>query len=71
VRQISQITGANRLGASALIARIGLMVSFVAPYTIGDYLAQNPTKKVDDSSSCFWPESLDNAKAGIEKDSSK
>ncbi|NDK55932.1 fumarate reductase/succinate dehydrogenase flavoprotein subunit [Pontibacter fetidus] len=37
--------GANRLGASALMQ--GLADGyFVIPYTIGDYLAQNPTTKV-------------------------
>jgi succinate dehydrogenase / fumarate reductase, flavoprotein subunit len=37
--------GANRLGASALMQ--GLADGyFVIPYTIGDYLAQNPTAKV-------------------------
>jgi succinate dehydrogenase / fumarate reductase flavoprotein subunit len=57
--------GANRLGASALMQ--GLADGyFVAPYTIGDYLAQTPPKKVDDSHPAF-AESLDNVKAGIEK----
>jgi succinate dehydrogenase / fumarate reductase flavoprotein subunit len=38
--------GANRLGASALMQ--GLADGyFVIPYTIGDYLAQTPPKKVD------------------------
>lgn len=40
--------GANRLGASALMQ--GLADGyFVIPYTIGDYLAQTPPKKVDES----------------------
>ena len=40
--------GANRLGASALMQ--GLADGyFVIPYTIGDYLAQIPPKKVDES----------------------
>jgi len=40
--------GANRLGASALMQ--GLADGyFVIPYTVGDYLAQVPPKKVDDS----------------------
>ena len=40
--------GANRLGASALMQ--GLADGyFVIPYTIGDYLAQIPPKKVDET----------------------
>jgi succinate dehydrogenase / fumarate reductase flavoprotein subunit len=40
--------GANRLGASALMQ--GLADGyFVAPYTVGDYLAQLAPKKVDDT----------------------
>lgn len=40
--------GANRLGASALMQ--GLADGyFVIPYTIGDYLAQIPPKKVDEN----------------------
>jgi succinate dehydrogenase / fumarate reductase flavoprotein subunit len=40
--------GANRLGASALMQ--GLSDGyFVAPYTVGDYLASNKLDKVDDS----------------------
>ncbi len=40
--------GANRLGASALMQ--GLADGyFVIPYTIGDYLAQTPPKKVDEN----------------------
>ncbi|MDF2157546.1 fumarate reductase/succinate dehydrogenase flavoprotein subunit [Algoriphagus sp. CAU 1675] len=40
--------GANRLGASALMQ--GLADGyFVIPYTLGDYLAQTPPKKVDES----------------------
>ncbi len=57
--------GANRLGASALMQ--GLADGyFVAPYTIGDYLAQTPPKKVDDSHPAF-AESLANVKSAIEK----
>ncbi|MFT4860668.1 MAG: succinate dehydrogenase / fumarate reductase flavoprotein subunit, partial [Algoriphagus sp.] len=57
--------GANRLGASALMQ--GLADGyFVAPYTIGDYLAQTPPKKVDDSHPAF-AESLDKVKAGIDQ----
>ncbi len=57
--------GANRLGASALMQ--GLADGyFVAPYTIGDYLAQTPPKKVDDSHPAF-AESLDKVKAGIDR----
>lgn len=57
--------GANRLGASALMQ--GLADGyFVAPYTIGDYLAQTPPKKVDDSHPAF-AESLEKVKAGIDK----
>lgn len=57
--------GANRLGASALMQ--GLADGyFVAPYTIGDYLAQTPPKKVDDSHPAF-AESLEKVKLGIEK----
>jgi succinate dehydrogenase / fumarate reductase flavoprotein subunit len=57
--------GANRLGASALMQ--GLADGyFVAPYTIGDYLAQTPPKKVDDTHPAF-AESLDKVKAGIDK----
>ncbi len=40
--------GANRLGASALMQ--GLADGyFVIPYTLGDYLAQTPPKKVDET----------------------
>ncbi len=40
--------GANRLGASALMQ--GLADGyFVIPYTVGDYLAQTPPKKVDEN----------------------
>jgi succinate dehydrogenase / fumarate reductase flavoprotein subunit len=57
--------GANRLGASALMQ--GLADGyFVAPYTIGDYLAQTPPKKVDDTHPAF-AESLEKVKAGIDK----
>jgi len=57
--------GANRLGASALMQ--GLADGyFVAPYTIGDYLAQTPPKKVDDSHPAF-AESLEKVKAGIDQ----
>jgi len=39
--------GANRLGASALMQ--GLADGyFVAPYTVGNYLAQNPLKPIDE-----------------------
>ncbi|GAA4301310.1 fumarate reductase/succinate dehydrogenase flavoprotein subunit [Nibribacter koreensis] len=44
--------GANRLGASALMQ--GLADGyFVIPYTIGDYLAQNPTTRVETSHPAF------------------
>lgn len=44
--------GANRLGASALMQ--GLADGyFVIPYTIGDYLAQIPPKKVDETHAEF------------------
>ncbi|MBC3538679.1 fumarate reductase/succinate dehydrogenase flavoprotein subunit [Rufibacter sediminis] len=44
--------GANRLGASALMQ--GLADGyFVIPYTIGDYLAQNPTARVETSHPAF------------------
>jgi succinate dehydrogenase / fumarate reductase flavoprotein subunit len=44
--------GANRLGASALMQ--GLADGyFVIPYTIGDYLAQNPTTRVETSQPAF------------------
>jgi succinate dehydrogenase / fumarate reductase flavoprotein subunit len=57
--------GANRLGASALMQ--GLADGyFVAPYTIGDYLAQTPPKKVDDTHPAF-AESLEKVKTGIDK----
>lgn len=57
--------GANRLGASALMQ--GLADGyFVAPYTIGDYLAQTPPKKVDESHPAF-AESLTKVKASIDK----
>jgi len=57
--------GANRLGASALMQ--GLADGyFVAPYTIGDYLAQTPPKKVDDTHPAF-AESLEKVKGGIDK----
>ncbi|WP_075350533.1 fumarate reductase/succinate dehydrogenase flavoprotein subunit [Algoriphagus marinus] len=55
--------GANRLGASALMQ--GLADGyFVVPYTIGDYLAQTPPKKVDDSHPAF-AEAVDKVKGGI------
>ncbi|GAB2540691.1 fumarate reductase/succinate dehydrogenase flavoprotein subunit [Rufibacter soli] len=44
--------GANRLGASALMQ--GLADGyFVIPYTIGDYLAQNPTSRIETSHPAF------------------
>ncbi|RNI27123.1 fumarate reductase/succinate dehydrogenase flavoprotein subunit [Rufibacter immobilis] len=44
--------GANRLGASALMQ--GLADGyFVIPYTIGDYLAQNPTTRIETSHPAF------------------
>jgi succinate dehydrogenase / fumarate reductase, flavoprotein subunit len=44
--------GANRLGASALMQ--GLADGyFIIPYTIGDYLASNPIKAVDNTHSAF------------------
>ncbi|GGK77548.1 fumarate reductase/succinate dehydrogenase flavoprotein subunit [Rufibacter glacialis] len=44
--------GANRLGASALMQ--GLADGyFVIPYTIGDYLAQNPTTRVETTHPAF------------------
>ncbi|MDG1276959.1 MAG: fumarate reductase/succinate dehydrogenase flavoprotein subunit [Algoriphagus sp.] len=55
--------GANRLGASALMQ--GLADGyFVVPYTIGDYLAQTPPKKVDESHPAF-AEAVDKVKGGI------
>lgn len=53
--------GANRLGASALMQ--GLADGyFVIPYTIGDYLAQIPPKKVDETHPEFA-----NAKEEVQK----
>lgn len=44
--------GANRLGASALMQ--GLADGyFVIPYTLGDYLVENPLEKVDSSHDAF------------------
>ncbi|ALI97853.1 fumarate reductase/succinate dehydrogenase flavoprotein subunit [Rufibacter tibetensis] len=44
--------GANRLGASALMQ--GLADGyFVIPYTIGDYLAQNPTTRIETTHPAF------------------
>lgn len=57
--------GANRLGASALMQ--GLADGyFVIPYTIGDYLAQNPSPKIDINHPAFT-EAEANVKADIDK----
>ncbi len=57
--------GANRLGASALMQ--GLADGyFVIPYTIGDYLAGTPPKKVDESHPAF-AESLKKVKESVNK----
>ncbi|MDB5262447.1 MAG: sdhA [Adhaeribacter sp.] len=57
--------GANRLGASALMQ--GLADGyFVLPYTIGDYLAQNPGPKISTDHPAF-KESETNVRATIQK----
>ncbi|AHM59597.1 succinate dehydrogenase flavoprotein subunit [Flammeovirgaceae bacterium 311] len=57
--------GANRLGASALMQ--GLADGyFVIPYTMGDYVAGLPFKKVDDTHPAF-DEAERNVKEGINK----
>ncbi|MDH5610167.1 MAG: succinate dehydrogenase (quinone) flavoprotein subunit, partial [Cyclobacteriaceae bacterium] len=57
--------GANRLGASALMQ--GLADGyFVAPYTVGDYLANLPNTKIPTDHPAFR-EAEENVKAGIKK----